>query len=98
MRTRSISASGSQLDGAATDACGNVYVLRTDGRISRIRANGEIEPNYLRLPESPYTSSLHFGSGIGGWEKDHLYVMERTGILYDIPVGIPGAWEPHLPK
>jgi len=85
-----------EIDGMTTDACGNLYIIRTDGKISRYLTDGTKQHNYLRIPEAQYASALHFGSGIDGWESDHLYVMDRFGTLYDVDVGIPGALEPHL--
>lgn len=85
-----------ELDGMAMDACGNLYMTRTDGRIGRIRADGVVEPKFANV-RGEYVSALHFGSGIGGWERDHLYVMDRYGELHDLAIGIPGAQEPHLP-
>jgi len=83
-----------ELDGMTADVCGNLYALRTDGRIARVQPNGEIEKRWIKLAGANYASALHFGSGVGGWERDHLYVMERTGTLYDIPIGVMGATEP----
>ncbi len=85
-----------EIDGMTTDACGNLYIIRTDGRISRYLTDGTKEASYVRVNEAQYASALHFGSGIGGWDIDHLYMMDRFGTLYDIDVGIPGAPEPHL--
>jgi len=85
-----------ELDGMTTDSCGNLYVLRTDGRISLVSAEGVTTGRIIKLPAS-YASALHFGSGLGGWERDHLYVMDRFGTLFDINIGIEGTQEPHLP-
>ncbi len=85
------------LDGAATDACGNVYIVRTDGKVTRIRAHDLQKESLLKVGRHEYyISSLHFGSGVGGWEEDHLYVINRSGGLFDLDIGIPGAPEPHL--
>jgi len=85
-----------EIDGMTTDACGNLYIVRTDGKISRYLHDGTKQHAFLRIEEAQYASALHFGSGIGGWERDHLYMMDRFGTLFDIDVGIPGAQEPHL--
>ena len=85
-----------ELNGMAMDLCGNLYALRTDGRVSRLRADGTLERNFFTVEGSPYTTALHFGSGIGEWRADHLYIMDRNGVLTDVPVGIDGAPEPHL--
>jgi len=85
-----------EIDGMTTDMCGNLYAVRTDGKIIRYLHDGTQEA-FLKVNDGQYSSALHFGSGIGGWERDHLYMMDRTGTLYDIDVGIPGAPEAHLP-
>ncbi len=85
-----------ELDGMITDVCGNLYILRMDGRISRLRADGVEEIDYFKIDGASYTSAIHFGSGIDGWKTDHLYVMGRSGFLEEIDVGIDGAPEPHL--
>jgi sugar lactone lactonase YvrE len=83
----------SELDGMATDACGNVYVARVDGTIFRIDPEG----NALEYAEvDAWTTALSFGSGVGGWERDHLYVMDRSEGLIELDVGIEGRPEPHL--
>ncbi len=88
-----------ELDGMNVDECGNVYVLRTDGNIWRLKPDETLEL-FMDLGQqgNPWTTSLNFGSGIGGWERDHLYVMDRNGGMFDIDVGINGKWEPHLPS
>ncbi len=85
-----------ELDGMITDVCGNLYILRMDGLVSRLLADGSFELDYFQIDDASYTSALHFGSGIDGWESDHLYVMGRSGFLEEIDVGIDGAPEPHL--
>ena len=86
-----------QLDGQAMDSCGNLYVIRTDGRLFRIRPDETIESLLdLTHPGSVKTTSLHFGSGFGGWELDHLYVMNREGGMFDVTIGIDGATPAHL--
>jgi sugar lactone lactonase YvrE len=87
---------GGELDGATVDICGNLYVAVTNGRIYRIFPDGSSEL-FLTLGGWYNTTSVHFGSGVGGWLHDHLYLMNRAGSLFEIPVGIPGRPEPHYP-
>lgn len=42
-----------------------------------------------------FTPSLSFGSGLGGWDRSTLYVIDWYGKLYEVPVGVPGRPEPH---
>ncbi|MCB9678122.1 MAG: SMP-30/gluconolactonase/LRE family protein [Alphaproteobacteria bacterium] len=85
------------LDGMTTDRCGNVYVIRMDGRVFRFREDGTPAGVLDVLPGGGFvvTPSLNFGSGVGGFERDHLYVMSFTGGIYEAAIGIEGRWEPH---
>ena len=87
-----------ELDGMAVDECNNIYVVITDGRVIRLRPSGSYE-TYITLtsPAGVYTTSLHFGSGIGGFETDRLYVMDRFGDMLVLEVGLHGRGEAHLP-
>lgn len=89
---------GSELDGMAVDACGNVYVVAVDGLLRRITPDGvvitfaEINP-----PGGAWTTALNFGSGVGSWGRDRLYVMDRNNGLVELEVGVEGRPEVHLP-
>lgn len=89
---------GFELNGMTMDICDNVYAISTGGDLYRVRTDGTAE-RLITLGGVPgmLTSALHFGSGIGGWERDHLYVMNRYGGLFDLDMGIEGRKEPHLP-
>lgn len=87
--------SGAELDGMTTDVCGNLYVVRTDGMLVRIRPDRTEE--VLVQPSSHWTTAVNFGSGVGGWERDRLYVMDRSEGLWELEVGVEGHPEPHLP-
>jgi hypothetical protein len=91
-------AQGVELDGMTTDICGNVYALHTDGHVTRIRPDGRTEDFVTLDPvgDDMWTSAVHFGSGMGGWRADSLYVMDRFGGLFEVEVGVPGVPEPHL--
>ena len=92
---------GGKVDGMTADACGNLYVVEMVGRIWRVTPDGPVEL-VAQLPEQPapghftYVAALNFGSGVGGWAKDHLYVMNSEGGVFDVDVGVPGKPEPHL--
>jgi sugar lactone lactonase YvrE len=78
------------------DECGNLYVTSTGGMVHRILTDGTVE-DFVTLPASANTTSVHFGSGLGGWEDDHIYVMNRRGGVFEVPVGIRGRPDAHLP-
>ncbi|MEQ1501443.1 MAG: SMP-30/gluconolactonase/LRE family protein [Myxococcota bacterium] len=87
------------LDGMAADACGNLYVVDMTGVIHRVKPDGtdEVYVSVNSHPNGGFVCAVNFGSGFGGWERDHLYVMSLSGGLFEVDVGIPGRWEPHLP-
>lgn len=97
--------SGSQgtIDGMTTDVCGNVYIaaqnvnspLCAGSSTIRVTPDNEVEivACFGNLVNTP---SLSFGSGIGGWERDALYVIDWGGQIYELPVGVPGMPLPHL--
>jgi len=90
-------ADGIELNGMTTDICDNVYALHTNGRVTRIRPDGQHNTFVdVDRPGDMWTSAVHFGSGRGGWRADSLYVMDRYGGLFEVYVGVPGIAEPHL--
>jgi sugar lactone lactonase YvrE len=93
--------STSSFQGLEVDGCGNVYWsdLKMGGttEIWRKTPDGVHAEVLVTLP-TPYVPNLHFGSGVGGWERDWLYVADRDdGTLYMIEVGIPGKKQVGLP-
>lgn len=90
---------GGELDGMAADECGNVYAIATDGSLFRVLADASQAELLITLSgvAGMTTSSLHFGSGIGGWASDHLFVMNRYGGIFEVEIGLNGRKEPHLP-
>jgi hypothetical protein len=85
------------LDGMAMDACGNLYANQMSGRVWRITPTGEMEV-VADIGGLSIIPALNFGlPDRDGWSLTHLYVMDFTGNLYDLDVGVPGKWEPHLP-
>jgi sugar lactone lactonase YvrE len=86
------------LDGMAADACGNLYVVRMSGQIIRVTPDGtqSLVIDLSMSPAASLISAVNFGSGVGGWERDHLYVMSLLEGMFEIDVGIEGKPEPHL--
>ncbi|MBT9555739.1 MAG: hypothetical protein IV100_06895 [Myxococcales bacterium] len=83
---------GGGLDGINVDACGNVYVTEyVVGRIYRFGPEGGLGKLATVLPSS-WIPNMHFGAGIGGWQKDRLYVADRDqGRIFVIDTGVPGS-------
>ncbi len=87
---------GTSLDGATVDACGRYYVIDVAGGLFRVDPDTATVVEYADLGNAGFTTSIRFGSGVGGWERDHLYVMDRDGVLWDLTVDVEGALLPHL--
>jgi len=86
---------GHELDGMVMDVCSNLYVVRTDGILYRLQLDGTLD-TVVDL-NSGFTSAAHFGSGIGGWAHDYIYLMDRSQGVWEVDIGVPGASLPHLP-
>jgi streptogramin lyase len=86
----SVSAASGGYDGLAVDVCGNVYVtVFVDGTVWRFGpAGGDAE--LVASLGTTWIPNLHWGVGIGGWDADKLYVIERGGgRVYELLVGVP---------
>jgi hypothetical protein len=81
------------LDGLNIDACGYAYVTEFGpGVVWRISPDGLAE-KAATLP-SGWIPNMHWGPGIGGFEKNILYVADRTGgSLFGLELGVPGGYE-----
>ena len=79
------------LDGLDVDECGNVYVTEyIAGIVWRMDPESGDATNILEL-NSSWIPNLHWGSGVGGWEEDILYVMDRdTNNVYAVDIGLKG--------
>ncbi len=91
------------IDGMTSDVCGNIYIATQNvnsplcAGSSTIRVSPDNEVEIVAcLGNAAFTPSLSFGSGVGGWERDHLYVIDWGGEVYELPVGVPGMPLPHL--
>lgn len=86
------------LDGMAVDVCGNLYANEMDGHVWRVRVDDGAVELVANIGGASIIPALNFGyPSQGGWTADHLYVMDFLGSLIELPVGVPGKWEPHLP-
>ncbi|MBL8948405.1 MAG: SMP-30/gluconolactonase/LRE family protein [Myxococcales bacterium] len=98
-----LAATQGTVDGMVADVCGNVYIA-TQGLNSpqcagssavRVTPDDEVEI-VACLGNGAFTPGAAFGSGVGGWEADALYLIDWLGVVWEIPVGVPGARLPHL--
>ncbi len=79
------------LDGINADECGNVYVTEyITGTVWAFRDGGTSVEVAAKLPSS-WIPNMHWGSGVGGWEEDVLYVMDRDqGRVFGLELGLRG--------
>ena len=89
---------GTSLNGASVDSCGRYYVIDVGGRLLRVDPVTETVVEYADLDPmgAGFTTSLRFGSGVGGWETNHIYVIDRNDTVWDLETDIDGAVLPHL--
>ena len=76
----------------AVDVCGNVYTVDYgEGDVYRITPDGLSAEVVTSLGTGGYSafSAIRFGNGVGGWERDMLYVTRRAE-LFEVGVGIDG--------
>ena len=62
----------------------------------RVRTDGTVEP-FLSMDAGALPVAVNFGSGVGGWVPDHMYVSDWNGGFTEWDAGVTGKWEPHLP-
>jgi sugar lactone lactonase YvrE len=80
-------------DGMGVDACGNVYVCEyIAAKVWRIPPDGQNPHVVVDLSaETGWIPNMQWGSGIGGWDPNILYVRDiSSGKMYEVPVGVPG--------
>ncbi|MBA2321097.1 MAG: SMP-30/gluconolactonase/LRE family protein [Deltaproteobacteria bacterium] len=83
-------------DGMVVDACGNAYVTQFEPpSIVRVRPDGIVEP-FILLPDDVLAVAVNFGTGVGGWEAEHLFISDWNGEFLEYDAGVTGKWEPHL--
>ncbi|HWB79219.1 MAG TPA: SMP-30/gluconolactonase/LRE family protein [Nannocystaceae bacterium] len=98
-----LAATQGTVDGMVADVCGNVYIA-SEGLNSpacagsaavRVAPDDTVEI-VACLGNSSFTPGAAFGSGVGGWESDALYLIDWYGAIWEFPVGVPGEVLPHL--
>jgi sugar lactone lactonase YvrE len=86
------------LDGIGVDICGNVYICdyMCDGNwddtcVFRISPDGSIIEKVIDPSQDLYIPNLQWGSGLGGWSANRLYLAGGWGKhVYEVDVGLPG--------
>ena len=84
-------------DGMGVDICGNVYVCDYGIiNVYRISPDGAtIEIAVDLSPPSSWIPNMQWGSGVGGWDDQTLYVIDISGAVYETPVGVPSKLRPY---
>ena len=78
-------------DGMAVDVCGNVYVALYDEQaLVRITPDGVVSYLYDLTSLANYGHGMQFGSGIGGWRDDALYLPLPYGgdTVSEVVIGV----------
>jgi sugar lactone lactonase YvrE len=85
-------------DGLGVDICGNVYVCDyqcygewDDTCIYRISPDGVVESQpIVHPPAHIYMPNLDWGSGIGGWDRETIFIPHGWDhTVYEVYLGIP---------
>jgi hypothetical protein len=82
---------GGALDGMAVDACGNVYVCEFGpATIWRITPDGlSVLPLIELGGDTGWIPNMQWGSGIGGWDAETMYVLDFSqNRVFEVPLGI----------
>jgi len=82
------------LDGMAVDVCGNLYTTEMGSTVWRVTPTGQVD-KVVEISGVAVLPALNFGTGVGGWDANKLYVMDFLGKMYEVDVGVPGKFEPH---
>ena len=80
----------------AVDYCDNLYVCDYNTQtLYRVDTGGNVT-DYVNFPGGQYSHGAEFGSGIGGFRVDALYVAQpyNGDSVLEIVVDVPGrAWD-----
>jgi len=79
-------------DGMGVDMCGNLYVCDYGNiHVYRIKSDAsQVETVADLSAASSWIPNMQWGSGVGGWLRKHLYVIDISAGVFEIPVEVPG--------
>jgi sugar lactone lactonase YvrE len=79
------------LDGLGVDICGNLYVCDWVAvTLYRISPDGTtIDQIENFWTDSGWIPNMQWGSGYGGWNEFHLFVIDIEDRVYELPIGVP---------
>ncbi len=84
---------GSWHDGLAMDACGNLYVAEySTAGLYKVTPDGTVSTVYSGRT-TKYGHGLEWGSGIGGWRKDAVYLPQPydNSTVREVVLGVAAA-------
>jgi hypothetical protein len=84
---------GTMLDALVIDACDNLYVARySDRSFLRVSPEGRIT-TFFEASGDKYGHGAEFGSGLGGWREDALYLPQPydDDTVRELVIGVPSA-------
>ena len=88
---------GIEHDALGVDICGNIYVIDY-GTLTMYRLTPEGEKVvFMTFPNGHYGHGITWGSGIGGWDANTIYMPEPWygNTVISVDVGVPSrAWTP----
>lgn len=89
------------LDGMTMDECDNLYIVEMAGVVWRVSPDGLAEvaiemPTTMGGPAGmTFIAAINFGSGIGGWDPQRMYVMDLGIGVYEAELGVRGKPLPY---
>ncbi|MEQ1505971.1 MAG: SMP-30/gluconolactonase/LRE family protein [Myxococcota bacterium] len=89
---------GTEHDAVGVDICGNVFVVDF-GTLTMYRLTPEGQKSvFLRFSyDTHYGHGIRWGSGIGGWKENAIYLPEPWfgNTVFEVDVGVPSrSWTP----
>jgi hypothetical protein len=82
---------GGELLGMAVDACDNVYALWEGDALLRWPASGGAPETLMEVPAGAWMTNMQWGSGVGGWGADRLFITDRQTLApayYEVHLGV----------
>jgi len=83
---------GGELLGMGIDLCDNVYALHDGESLLRYPPTGGPPDVMMELPGYGWMTNLQWGSGIGGWDDQAIYITDRNATApayYEVAVEVP---------
>lgn len=77
--------------GMAVDQCDNVYAIWEGTHLYRWTADGQGPEVLIEASADAWMTNLQFGSGLGGWEADRIYITDRNTsnpAFYELEAGV----------